>query len=151
MITLRNILVPTDFGDSSQRAELLAIELAKAFGAHVTLLHVWSLPSTAYAEGLSWPVDDLEKAAQSALDQELARVVKLHPDTDGLLRVGPAWERILDVAKERAADLVVMGTHGRHGLPRMFLGSVAEKVVRMSHVPVLTVGAHKEEKKGGKS
>jgi len=150
MIKFKNILVPTDFGDSSQRAVLLAIELAKAFGAHVTLLHVWSLPNTAYAEGLSWPVDELEKAAQTALDGELARVVKLHADTDAVLRVGPAWERILDAVKERGADLVVMGTHGRRGLPRMFLGSVAEKVVRLAHVPVLTVGAH-EEKKGGQS
>ena len=53
--------------------------------------------------------------------------------------VGVEWEQILEVVKARNADLIVMGTHGRRGLSRLFLGSVAEKVVRISPVPVLTI------------
>ena len=81
----------------------------------------------------------MEKAARTALDEVQARVSKLLPGTQSLLKVGPEWERILDAVKEANVDLIVMGTQGRRGLPRLILGSVAEKVVRLSPVPVLTV------------
>jgi nucleotide-binding universal stress UspA family protein len=58
-----------------------------------------------------------------------------------MLRSGPPWQQTLEVAKEVGADLIVMGTHGRHGLALAFMGSVAEKVVRMSPIPVLTLRA----------
>lgn len=140
----RHILVPTDFGDASTRAREIALELARRFDARVTLLHVWAVPSAAYAEGLAWPTEDLEAAAQRALDAELAAAVKVYPSTQARLRVGVAWDRILESAKELGADLIVMGTHGRRGISRLVLGSVAEKLVRTSPVPVLTVGAEPE-------
>jgi nucleotide-binding universal stress UspA family protein len=56
-----------------------------------------------------------------------------------VLAHGEPWKQILEIAKERMADIIVMGTHGRRGLSRVFLGSVAEKVVRLSPVPVMTV------------
>jgi nucleotide-binding universal stress UspA family protein len=148
----RHILVPTDFGDASERARALALELARRFDARVTLVHVWSVPSAVYGEGLSWPTEELEAAAKRALGAALEASVKVYPPTKAVLRVGVAWDRILDCVKADGVDLIVMGTHGRRGLSRLFLGSVAEKVVRLSPVPVLTIGEEAEEpKKGGRS
>jgi nucleotide-binding universal stress UspA family protein len=68
-----------------------------------------------------------------------------HAKTDGLLRQGNPAPEIVDAIRAHGIDLVVMGTHGRHGLPRLLLGSVAEKVVRTSPVPVMTVSAQRAE------
>jgi len=135
----KNILVPTDFSEPSEVALSTAIELARAFQARLTLAHVWSVPNMGYAEALTWPIDEMQKAARMALDELHTRVSALLPGTDAVLKVGAEWQQILDVVKEEGIDLVVMGTHGRRGLPRLILGSVAEKVVRLSPVPVLTV------------
>ncbi len=137
------ILVPTDFSEPSARALALAIELARSFDARVVLLHVWSMPYTAYSEGLTWPAEPMARAAQKALDDEHARAVALYPKTDAVLRQGGEWAQILEAIGAHDIDLVVMGTHGREGLPRFFVGSVAEHVVRMSTVPVMTVGPHR--------
>lgn len=136
-----HIVVATDFGESSQRAEALAVSLAKKLAAKLTVLHVWSIPLPAYAEGLSWPTDMIEAAARDALARTHARLQDMHPNTDAVLATGPVADRILETAQERGGDLIVIGTHGRRGLVRAFLGSVAERVVRLSPVPVLTVRA----------
>lgn len=141
MLPFSRILVPVDFSPTSEVAVGAAIELARTFGARLTLLHVWSIPSMGYAEALAWPLEGMEAAARAALDDVLARVVKSVPTTDTQLRFGVDWERIIEAIGDDKSDLVVMGTHGRTGLSRMFLGSVAEKVVRMSPVPVLTIRA----------
>jgi nucleotide-binding universal stress UspA family protein len=142
MITLKRILVPTDFGGTSARALGLAIELAEKLDAEITLMHAYVLPIAVYGygESLAWPTDDLEQAAQKALDHALATAKQRYSKMKGVLASGDAWAQILEVAKQSGADLIVMGTHGRHGVARAFLGSVAEKVVRLSPVPVLTVG-----------
>jgi nucleotide-binding universal stress UspA family protein len=135
-----HILVPTDFSEPSERAQSIAIDLARAFGAKLTLLHVWSMLYARYGEGMTWPVAAMEHAAQKALEGARARAAELYAQTDAVLRSGGELEEILDVVAAQKIDLVVMGTHGRRGLPRLLVGSVAEKVVRMSPVPVLTVG-----------
>ena len=145
MLAFKHILFPTDFSPSSERAEAAAVGLASAFDAQLTLLHVWSVPNSGYAEGLSWPIDEMEVAARKELVKAQERVVKLHPRTEAVLRTGREWQNILDQIKEGGVDLVVMGTHGRHGLPRLVLGSVAEKVVRLSPVPVMTLRAPDDE------
>lgn len=147
MIAFKHILVPTDFSDPSERALSMAAELARAFDAKLSLLHVWSIPNTGYAEALAWPIDAMEAAAKRALDDALASTVRLYAKTDAILREGNEWKQVLDVVDELGIDLVVMGTHGRRGLPRLVLGSVAEKVVRLCPVPVLTVPAPKELEK----
>ena len=88
----------------------------------------------------------MQNAARKSLDEAIESTRKVHPKTEGLLREGLEWRLILDVATEQGCDLIVMGTHGRRGLPRLVLGSVAEKVVRLSPVPVLTVNTPKEAK-----
>lgn len=137
---LARILVPTDFSTPSERALEQAVVFARKFDARLTLLHVWSLPYTAYSEGLSWPVEPMERAAQTALDEAQAKAKQLYPRTDAILRQGAEWAQIIEVIAEQDIDLVVMGTHGRRGLAHVFMGSVAERVVRMSPVPVMTVG-----------
>ena len=147
MFAIKHILVPTDFSDTSEHALVAAIELARMFQARLTLLHVWSVPNMGYAEGLTWPLDDMARAARSALDEVQARTIKIHAATDSVLQIGSEWGQILETAKGHNVDLVVMGTHGRHGLSRVFLGSVAERVVRLSPVPVLTIRDPLEAKK----
>jgi len=137
-----HILVPTDFGEASERALTLALTLASRFGSKVTLLHAtWVPPAyySAYAEGLAWPVEELEGQANLKLHAVATAARKAHADVETAFFAAEPYEAILETARERACDLIVMGTHGRTGARRMLLGSVAEKIVRLSPVPVLTV------------
>jgi nucleotide-binding universal stress UspA family protein len=141
----KHILVPTDFGDCADHALDVAVKLAKQLGARLTLIHVCELPVSAYAmyaQGLYFPMDSLEAAAAKALESATARLRERYPLADSLLRSGTAVEQLLAARDEIHADLIVMGTHGRRGVSRMLLGSVAEKTVRLSKVPVLTVPAN---------
>jgi len=142
--TFRHILVPIDFGEPSEEAVDLALALAARFDASVTLLHVVSMPPyyySAYAEGLAFPVEEMETRAKAALDDAVAKANAKYPRTRGSVTAGHPPEQILAAITSSGADLVVMGTHGRRGVSRVLLGSVAEKVVRHSPVPVLTTGA----------
>ncbi len=149
MTTFKHILVPTDFSESAELALDLALELAPKFGAQITLLHATWLPPhyyAAYAEGLAWPTEELEGQARKEIDAVLTRAKKQYANVEKALRPGDAWQRILEAAEEGGVDLIVMGTHGRRGIARALLGSIAEKVVRLSPVPVLTVSAEAERR-----
>lgn len=142
MTTFEHILVPTDFGEPAEHALDVAIALASKFNSKITLLHSsWFPPMAygAYAEGLAWPISDMIDAAQKELDAALVKAKKRYEQIDAVLAVTEPSQTILEIAKDRACDLIVMGTHGRRGLPRILLGSVAEKTVRLSPVPVLTL------------
>jgi nucleotide-binding universal stress UspA family protein len=144
MPIFQNILVPTDFGDASERAAAVALDLAEVSRAKVTLMHVVRLPPyyyTTYAQGLAWPTDELEGQARKELSAAVAKAKERYANVEGTVVAGDAWQRILETAKERGADLIVMGTHGRRGFSRVLLGSVAEKVVRLSPLPVMVVSA----------
>jgi nucleotide-binding universal stress UspA family protein len=141
-MSFERILVATDFSDSSQQALELALRIAERFGSQLTLVHSWEAPNYSYAAGLQFPVDvvaPIERAAVARLAEATAELELRFPAAKSLLRSGVPWEEVLGAAAEIKADLIVMGTHGRRGLERALLGSVAEKVVRMSRVPVLTV------------
>jgi len=139
MRTFHHILVPTDFGPAALAAQELALDLASGDATKITLLHVWSVPTYAYAEALSWPTDEIESSARTELTKELGALKARHANSEMVLLFGAPWESILATAKARGIDLIVMGTHGRRGLPRLILGSVAERVLRLSPIPVLTV------------
>jgi nucleotide-binding universal stress UspA family protein len=136
----RNILVPTDFGDPAARALELATLIASRFESKITLMHAFYVPPLAYANGIYVPMDDMIKEADRALADALAKLKTKYALAEAVLVSGLPWEQVLHVAKEQKCDLIAMGTHGRHGLSRIVLGSVAERIVRMSPVPVLTVG-----------
>lgn len=143
MPKFEHILIPTDFGEASARAIDLGIDLATSLNAELTLLHVWEIPVYAYVDLAPMSVDYLtpiQEAATAQLQRALAGARARWPRTDSVLRSGIVWQEIISAIQELVPDLVIMGTHGRSGLNRALLGSVAEKVVRLSPVPVLTVG-----------
>ncbi len=144
MALFRHILVPVDFGESSERALSTAVELARRFEARLTLLHVCEIPAYAYSGMAEAPVDlltPIEDAAEEQMSIKLPEVRKLYAPAEAIVRTGVAWQEILSAAEDAGADLIVMGTHGRSGMGHLLLGSVAEKVVRLSPIPVLTVRA----------
>ena len=142
MKIFEHLLIPTDFGESSARALDLAVKLAVELGASLTLLHVYEIPMYGYT-GMEMAAVDLltpiEDAAREQLATTLADVKRKVPAAKSLLRRGVVWREIVATIEETHPDLVVMGTHGRHGVSHVLLGSVADKIVRTSPVPVLTV------------
>jgi nucleotide-binding universal stress UspA family protein len=141
-IEFKHLLVPIDFGEPSERALDAAIELARKFGAQLTLVHVYEIPAYVYG-GMTYATADLfgpiEDAARESLDKALREVQGKLPGAKAVLRRGPAAMEILAAIDELHPDMVVIGTHGRKGVKHALLGSVAEKVVRLSPAPVLTM------------
>lgn len=142
MAIFKHILVATDFGDSSTQALQLAVELAGKLGAELTLAHIWEFPSYGYMEAVPLPVDlgqQIEKAAEARMKAMIASIKDRCPNTKSIVKMGLVGPDLLELVEKLRPDLVVTGTHGRRGLKRAVLGSVAEKLVRTSPVPVLTV------------
>jgi len=147
MTAFRRILHPTDFSRASAPALRRAVALARACRAPLVLLHVMTPPSPFIGEGTlpSSYVDLLILARRSARRQlaaALARAKRGRVRAQAIFAEGLPADAILRAARRTRADLIVMGTHGRTGVSRVFLGSVAERVVRESRCPVLTVRAH---------
>ncbi|WP_437572058.1 universal stress protein [Sorangium sp. So ce542] len=133
------ILVPVDFEAASMKAVELAKDLGARLGHKVVLLHVYQLPVYTYP-GLEPALmpgfhAEVSAAASRAVQQLSAKTGGL----DTALREGDPATEILAAAEEQRAAMIVMGTHGRRGLSHLFLGSVAQQVIRKSSVPVLTV------------
>lgn len=139
----KTILVPSDFGEASDQALAYAVALAQKLGADVVVLHAFEIPLVGFPDGAMVATAELTsrilEGAQTGLDRSLARHKGDGVPMRGLIRQGDPWRSVLDTAQEVSAGMIVMGTHGRKGLPRALIGSVAEKVVRTSPVPVLTV------------
>ncbi len=144
-MALRAILVATDFSPMAERALDFAISVATASGASITLLHVYDLPAFSLPPGILVPTEDIVGAVESASREKMDELVQKKRGAGvkigKMLRDGVPWETIEGVAGEIGADLVVVGTHGRRGLSRALLGSVAERVLRTSKHPVLVVPA----------
>ncbi len=145
MIRIRRILAPTDFSDHTMPAVRYAAELADKFGAELILLHV--VPDTVLAlpdavMPTPAPMADLNaliEAGRTGL-ANLVAALKLErhkPRTE--VRLGSPEREIVAAAKDLHADLVCITTHGRGGIARVLLGSVAEMIVRHAPCPVLTV------------
>lgn len=133
-----DILVPTDGSDGARVAIDHAIDLATTFDARIHALYVVN-PMYASDLALERVVDALTEVGEQATDDVAARAEAAGVECVRHIERGPAYRRILDYVEANDVDLVVMGTHGRTGLDRYLLGSVAEKVVRLSPAPVLTV------------
>jgi len=135
------VLVAVDFEEASRHAIEVARELAGPLGAELCLLHVYQLPVYTYPGLEPQLLPDLTREITLAAGRALAQLATDVGVARTLLREGDAAPAILAAAGEVGAALIVMGTHGRRGLSRAILGSVAEKVVRRSAIPVLTVRA----------
>lgn len=145
---MKHILVGHDFHKSSEAALRYAIGLARVHGARVTVLHAYEIPSMGAPEVLVLATDWIKQIGVVAREKLEAVVAGARVEGVTLaseLREGPAWREIDAFARERHVDLVVVGSHGRHGLPRALLGSVAEKVVRTAPCPVLVVRGDAQE------
>lgn len=144
----KQILVPTDLGPMSDVALEYAVELARPFGASVRLVHVFEPPTLDLPEGMIAGTADAtgrilksaEATLESAIELRRGRGVAITSS----IREGKAWRQIVAAARELDEGLIVMATHGRKGLERALLGSVAEKVVRMAPCPVLTIPGPRE-------
>ena len=140
----RKILCPIDFSPGSDQALLTAVQLAKASDAELVLTHSWYVPPLAYA-GEAWTlsaniVDNMVQDSSRGLAAALSTAVGLGARASSVLQNGVPSDRILTLLHgDPTFDLVVVGTHGRTGLARVFLGSVAEQVVR--HAPCSILAA----------
>jgi nucleotide-binding universal stress UspA family protein len=143
MITpFTKVLVGTDFSEPAARAVERAVDVARRYEAALHIVHVWEVPliagGMALAPGIDW-ITPIEQAARAQLDELVEGLRSGKVDVAATLCSGVAWERIVALTEQHRADLVVVGTHGRTGLSRALLGSIAERVVRLSTVPVLTI------------
>jgi nucleotide-binding universal stress UspA family protein len=141
MTQIQHILVPIDFGPATQPGIELAVSLARTLDARITLVHVFDLARFTSMSPFAPTVDvePLIADAEHELASELRKLRAQWPKSDAELYRGAAHDVILEAASALGCDLIVIGTHGRSGVARAFLGSVAEGIVRMSPIPVLTV------------
>ena len=141
---IKTILFPTDFSQGARAAMDYAVSLAQDYKAKLILLYViqdisiaeWYIPSSISAADL---VADMQKSASQEMEKWAAEVGGKVAGLETLIERGVPFVEIIRTAKERNADLLVIGTHGRTGIDHMLFGSTAEKVVRKSPCPVLTV------------
>jgi nucleotide-binding universal stress UspA family protein len=145
MLPIRTILYPTDFSPRSEYALHLASALARDYGARLIITHVKHPPVVVYGDLGAVPAEP--EGYDRELKEKLEAVRPTDPEilTEHYLLEGAAVDEIVRLAKETRTDLIVMGTHGRTGLSRLLMGSVAEFVLRHAPCPVLTVKSDFEE------
>ncbi len=144
LTALKRILVPTDFSDPSQEALTTAMAFARMFGATLDLVHVaeeiaYALPPPIDVASLPIDIDAVLERAAAGLAAEEARTREAGVICESATLVGRADQEIVRRASETAADLIVMGTHGRSGLVHVLLGSNAARVIQHSPCAVLIV------------
>ncbi len=145
MAAIRRILHATDFSPASRPAFARALELARANRAQLIALHVLTPPVVYTPDGYAWPqtydrlLADMRAAAKKQLDRLVARAKAGGVRARGLILEGIPHDRIARAARSARADVLVIGTHGRTGLARLFLGSVASRVIATATCPVLSV------------
>jgi len=145
MADYKHILLPTDGSASADKAAETAVDLARRYGARLSIVSVIDpVPFISFPEGggeaLAYYLEAAEEGAKQGIEQAAARATAagVNFDSQVLREHGPA-PSIIGFAKHEGIDLIVMGSHGRRGLDSLLLGSVAHKVLTLSPVPVLVV------------
>lgn len=143
----KTILHPTDFSERSEAALAAAAMFARAYGARLVVLHVSVPPAALYGEGA---VPVLPSEWRAGMKRALDRIVSPDPTVALERRIedGDPADTIVRVAREIDADVIIMGTHGRTGLSRLLLGSVAESVLRKADGMVMTIKVPMKESIG---
>ncbi len=135
------ILVPVDFSEHSQKALRYALAFAAQFDAEVTLVHI--VEQMVYSGDWMYPPLAAPDFATEKREEVLARMRSLDAGsgvkTKHVVRLGRAWQEVVEIAREQKADLIILATHGYTGIKHVLLGSVAEKIVRLAPCPVLSV------------
>ena len=143
MPEIRRILCPVDFSEPSETALDYAVDLASRFGADLQLVHVYQLPVYALPDGAMMAGPEFTTKVTNELTKALGALAEAKKDSGVKIEThlveGIPYREVVRMSGELEADLVVMGTHGRTGIKHLLLGSVAERVVRSSKVPVITV------------
>ncbi|HAS18298.1 MAG TPA: universal stress protein [Nitrospiraceae bacterium] len=141
MTEFGKILFPTDFSESAENASRYALSLAKKYGSKVYVIHVIEpfTYTTEFGLDFSAQLKEMEASARRLLDDVAASIKKNNLDVESVLITGEPFVEIIKYARKEQVDLIVMATHGRSGIEHMLMGSVAEKVVRKSPCPVLTI------------
>jgi nucleotide-binding universal stress UspA family protein len=136
-------LIPTDFSASAKQALDYAIRLARTLKARLTVLHVIQpVPMAGAGMGIVLPetyLQEVKEGVQGSMQEALARVTAAGLTAERIVLYGVPFQEIIETAKARQVDLIVMGTHGRTGLMYVLLGSVAEQVIRLAPCSVLVV------------
>jgi universal stress protein A len=145
MMRIRRVLHASDFSRASRAAFAKALDMAKANKAELVVVHVLTLTMPMTADGYVAPKtwEAIERSARAAAQKELNKLLtaakKARVRATGALLEGVPHEQIVRAAKRKRADFLVLGTHGRTGLAKFVLGSVAGRVVAIAPCPVLTV------------
>ena len=143
MAKIRRIVCPVDFSEGAGSAIEYALDLAKDVGAEVRFVHVYQIPVYALPDGAVIGGPELAARLGVQLQTELEGLAKKYAERGVKIAThlieGVPHVEIVRIAKELPADLIVMGTHGRGGISHLLLGSVAERGVRTSECPGLTV------------
>ena len=138
------ILVPTDFSPTAEQALGLAENLARSAGpARILIVNAYAVPLELEAlvvYGVKRVFDELAGESENQCREVVARLKNEGLSAESVGSHGRPEDVIVEMARKKRADLIVMGTHGRTGLPHVLLGSVAERVIRNAPCPVITVG-----------
>jgi nucleotide-binding universal stress UspA family protein len=142
-LKFQRIIVPLDFSEHSVKAFQKALDFAQQFDAELILVHI--VEQIIYPGDWSYPPLAMSDFAAEKRDEVASKLKGLTAGSgvraQEIVRLGRAWQEVVEIAKEKRADLVVIATHGYTGLRHVLLGSVAEKIVRHAPCPVLTVRA----------
>jgi nucleotide-binding universal stress UspA family protein len=140
-VTFEQILVPTDFSETSQRALEYAKAIAKQDKSQLLLVHVGPPLNLITPPEAAWvDVAELESAEEERLEQSGAELRSVGYRARTISLTGALYDELLSAVKQNGVDLIVLGTHGRKGYDRLLLGSDAEAILRQAHCPVLLVG-----------
>ncbi|MEW6584773.1 MAG: universal stress protein [Nitrospirota bacterium] len=144
MMEIKSILFPTDFSEGSAQALQYAVEMAKRFGSKLYIVHIiydmakatgWYVPHTSVEQMYK----DIREGAKKELERFGVEELAGFKDIERTVITGVPHDEIVNYAREKKVDIIIMGTHGRKGLDRILFGSTAANVVRYAPCPVLTV------------
>ena len=144
MTDIKKILLPTDFSEGSEAAVSYVLSLAGKYDAHIDILHIiheYGDMTDFYVPHISYDVIEkgMEDAARTNMENFCRENIEGKAEFEIHTRKGTPFLEIIKAARDLESDLIVMGTHGRTGIDHILFGSTAEKVVRKSPIPVLTV------------
>jgi nucleotide-binding universal stress UspA family protein len=141
-VSLKNILYATDFSTASEAALPYALSIARRFGSKLIAVHVVTPDFTPALPPADWPAIVEAEQTQAREDAKRLEEKLAGIPHEVAFREGGIWEVFSEIIESRGIDLLVIGTHGREGVEKMMLGSVAEEAFRRAECPVLTVGPH---------
>src|SRR5579864_3081666 len=144
----RSVLIATDFSQPSEKALRHSLALARSYGSRFCLAHVVS------SQGLTMAGPGAIAACEEAVSREAADLEDSLIQTGALtgiqhkfiVRQGELWPELREIIRQESADLLVVGTHGRHGIAKLFFGSIAEQIFRQADCPVLTFGPYSHDR-----